>query len=65
MGDQAPHGLVGFNIFLPANMTVAAVHLGTAIQAILLFSFFGVRHETTMISPGKVLQITQPFSGNN
>ena len=40
MIDQVKNGFLWLNVFLPADLTILAGHLGIAIQTVLFFSFF-------------------------
>ena len=44
MSDQVPEGFFGFEVFLAADMTIAAVDDSAAIKTILLFTLGQVRH---------------------
>ncbi len=43
MGYQAPHGFLGLNVLLTANVAKPAQDLGIAIKAYLLFAFLEMR----------------------
>lgn len=38
MGDHSPETFFGFNILLPADMTIFPMHQGAAIETVLFFS---------------------------
>ena len=44
MCNKTKKGFVGFEILLAANMTKAALQLGTTIEAVGFFAKFGVGH---------------------
>jgi hypothetical protein len=49
MSDEIPETFFGNDIFLPANMTKAAHYSGSAIEAVLLFTFRGVGHSKFLL----------------
>lgn len=42
MRHQVPGRFFGFDIFLPANMTVTPLHHGIAVKAVFFFPFLQV-----------------------
>ena len=54
---QVPHRLLGFQVFLTAEMTIPAYDGRLAIQAIFFLSFFKVRHRGIFLAKNKELSM--------
>ena len=65
MQDHAPKTFFGLYIFLAAYMTVFPLDNCPAIQAILFFSFWTVRHVKFFLKISTIIQVSALFFVTN